>query len=66
MSSHAAPAPSPRPGAFPCAAACFDLLELDGINHTMAPLDYRGWINVKTVAWRAANQERYKLFEETP
>jgi ATP-dependent DNA ligase len=25
-----------------------------------------GWIKVKTAAWRAANQERYKLFEETP
>jgi bifunctional non-homologous end joining protein LigD len=26
----------------------------------------RGWIKVKTATWRAANQERYKLFEDTP
>jgi ATP-dependent DNA ligase len=25
-----------------------------------------GWIKVKTAAWRAANQERYKLFQDTP
>ena len=25
-----------------------------------------GWIKVKTAAWRAVNQERYKLFEDAP
>jgi ATP-dependent DNA ligase len=24
----------------------------------------RGWIKVKTAAWRARNRERYKLFEK--
>ena len=103
-----------------CCAWCFDLLELDGTNHTMAPLEYRrhllgkllkrtksdtlrmsesfrdpiallkaaethglegivsklredhyhsgknpGWVKVKTATWRAANRERYKLFEKT-
>ena len=103
-----------------CCAWCFDLLELDGTNHTMAPLEYRrhllskllkraksdtlrmsenfrdpvallkaaethglegtvsklredryrsgnnsGWVKVKTAVWRAANSERYKLFEKT-
>ena len=102
-----------------CCAWCFDLLELDGSNHTMAPLEYRrhllgkllkrvkfdalrmsenfrdpiallkaadthglegivsklradryrsgknaGWIKVKTASWRAANRERFKLFED--
>jgi bifunctional non-homologous end joining protein LigD len=26
----------------------------------------RGWVKVKTSAWRAANRERYKLFEKPP
>jgi hypothetical protein len=27
--------------------------------------EYRGWVKVKTNAWRAANQERWRLFERT-
>lgn len=98
-----------------CCAWCFDLLELDGTNHTMAPLEHRrhllgkllkrakldtlrmsenfrdpiallkaaethvlegivsklredryrsgtnrGWIKVKTAAWREANKDRFE------
>jgi bifunctional non-homologous end joining protein LigD len=58
------PAVSLRPGA----AACAEERDLEGIVSKRRDAPYRSgesrdWRKIKTVAWREANRERWRLFE---